>query len=142
MPPANKRPVLYGAMIYGAVIRFCCPRVSVGYEVPPSLHRPAPGDRHCVYATYGLGIGVHCQRLNGGSIGIQSIIDAGLIDAADIWGCAEQHIEVCFPQSVRLLFLEARTIPRAILSLAAYIVNGMICGGIDSPGSIVLMSNP
>ena len=95
-----------------------------------------------VYATYGLGSGVQCQRLDGGGIGIRSIVDAGFIDAVDIWGYVEQGVEVCFPQSGTLLFLDARAIPRAATPLASYIANAMTCGWIESPGSIVLMPHP
>ena len=94
-----------------------------------------------VHATYGLASGVQCQRLDGGGIGIQSIVEAGFIDAVDIWGYVEQGVEVCFPQAGRLLFLDARTMPRAIAPLESTVVNGMTCASIASPGSIVLMPN-
>ena len=94
-----------------------------------------------VQATYGLASGVQCQRLDDGGIGIQSIVEAGFIDAVDIWGYVEQGVEVCFPQAGRLLFLDARTMPRAIGPLGSTVVNGMTCASIASPGSIVLMPN-
>ena len=94
-----------------------------------------------VHATYGLASGVQCQRLDGGGIGIQSIVEAGFINAVDIWGYVEQGVEVCFPQSGRLLFLDARTMPRAIAPLESTVVNGMTCASIASPGSLVLMPN-
>ena len=92
-----------------------------------------------VHATYGLASGVQCQRLDGGGIGIQSIVEAGFIEAVDIWGYVEQGVEVCFPQAGRLLFLDARTMPRAITPLESTVVDGMTCASIASPGSIVLM---
>ena len=94
-----------------------------------------------VHATYGLASGLQCQRLDGGGIGLQSIIDAGFIDAVDIWGYVEQGVEVCFSQAGRLLFLDARTMPRAIAPLESTVVNGMTCASINSPGSLVLMPN-
>ena len=94
-----------------------------------------------VSATYGLASGVQCQRLDGGGIGIQSIVEAGFIDAIDVWGYVEQGVEVCFPQAGRLLFLDARTMPRAIAPLESQTVNGMTCASISTPGSIVLMPN-
>jgi len=95
-----------------------------------------------VRATYGLASGVQCQRLDGGGIGVQAIVDGGFIDAVDIWGYAEQGVEVCFPQAGNLLFLDARMMPRAVAPLASQIVNGMTCGAIETPGSIVLMPLP
>ena len=92
-----------------------------------------------VHATYGLASGVQCQRLDGGGIGVQAIVDGGFIDAVDVWGYVEQGVEVCFPQAGNLLFLDARTMPRAIAPLASTVVNGMTCGAIETPGSIVLM---
>ena len=92
-----------------------------------------------IRATNGLGSGVQCQRLDGGGIGIQSIIDAGFIAAVDVWGYVEQGVEVCFPQAGRIIFLDARTIPRAMSPLESYRVNGMTCVWIESPGSLILM---
>ena len=92
-----------------------------------------------IRATNGLGSGVQCQRLDGGGIGIQSIIDAGFIDAVDVWGYVEQGVEVCFPQAGRIIFLDARAIPRAMSPLESYGVNGMTCVWIESPGSLVLL---
>ena len=94
-----------------------------------------------VHATYGLDSGIQCQRLDGGGIGIQSIIDAGFIDAVDIWGYVVQGVEVCFPQAGRLLFLDASLMPRVAAPLESTVVNGMTCASISSPGSLVLMPN-
>ena len=92
-----------------------------------------------IRATNGLGSGVQCQRLDGGGVGIQSIIDAGFIDAVDVWGYVEQGVEVCFPQAGRIIFLDALTIPRAMSPLESYRVDDMTCVWIESPGSLVLM---
>ena len=92
-----------------------------------------------IRATNGLGSGVQCQRLDGGGLGRQSLIDAGFIDAVDIWGYVEQGVEVCFPQAGRIIFLDARTIPRAMSPLESYRVDGMTCVWIESPGSLALM---
>ena len=92
-----------------------------------------------IRATNGLGSGVQCQRLDGGGLGVQSLIDAGFIDAVDVWGYVEQGVEVCFPQAGRIIFLDARTIPRAMTPLESYRVDGMTCVWIESPGSLALM---
>lgn len=92
-----------------------------------------------VRATYGLASGVQCQRLNGGGIGVLAIVEAGFIDAVDIWGYVEQGVEVCFPQAGDLLFLDARMAPRVPAPLAARITNGITCTTIATPGSIVLI---
>ena len=92
-------------------------------------------------ATYGLDSGVHFRQLDGAGIGIRSIIDAGYLTALDVYGYVEQGVQVCFPQVGRILFLDARTMPRAITPLESTVVNGMTCASISSPGSLVLMPN-
>ncbi len=90
-------------------------------------------------ATYGLDSGVHFRQLDGAGIGIQSIIDAGYLAALDVYGYVEQGVEVCFPQIGRVVFLDARTMPRAIVPLNATVRDGMTCVFLDSPGSLVLL---
>ena len=92
-------------------------------------------------ATFGLDSGVHFRQLDGAGIGIQSIIDAGYLEAFDVWGYVEQGVEVCFPQVGRVIFLDANTSPRAIVPLESTVVNGQTCVSINSPGSLVLLPN-
>ncbi len=92
-------------------------------------------------AAYGLESGVHFRQLDGGGIGVQSIIDAGPLAALDVYGYVEQGVEVCFPQIGRVIFLDARTMPRAITTLPATVRDGMTCVYLDSPGSLVLLPN-
>ena len=91
--------------------------------------------------TFGLDSGVHFRQLDGAGIGVQSIIDAGYLEAFDVWGYVEQGVEVCFSQTGRVVFLDARTSPRAIVSLESTVVNGKTCVSINSPGSLVLLPN-
>ena len=90
-------------------------------------------------ATFGLDSGVHFRQLDGAGIGVQSIIDAGYLEAFDVWGYVEQGVEVCFPQVGRVIFLDANTSPRAIVPLTSTVVNGQTCVSINSPGSLVLL---
>ena len=92
-------------------------------------------------ATFGLDSGVHFRQLDGAGIGVQSIIDAGYLEAFDVWGYVEQGVEVCFSQVGRVIFLDARTSPRAIVPLTSTVVNGQTCVSINSPGSLVLLPN-
>ena len=91
--------------------------------------------------TYGLDSGVHFRQLDGAGIGVQSIIDAGPLAALDVYGYVEQGVEVCFPQIGRVIFLDARAMPRAITTLPATVRDGMTCAYLDSPGSLVLLPN-
>ena len=118
--------------------------------VPTSTPRPQIAATHVALqastgatfgATFGLDSGVHFRQLDGAGIGIQSIIDAGYLEAFDVWGYVEQGVEVCFPQIGRVVFLDANTSPRAIVPLTSTVVNGQTCVSIDSPGSLVLLPN-
>ncbi len=90
---------------------------------------------------FGLDSGVHFRQLDGAGIGVQSIIDAGYLEAFDVYGYVEQGVEVCFPQIGRVVFLDANTSPRAIMPLDSAVVNGQTCVSINSPGSLVLLPN-
>ena len=86
-----------------------------------------------------------CQQLDGGGIGIPSIIEEGFIDAVDIWSYVVPGTQVCFRQSSgRFIFLDAETMPRAIIPLSLSYrvrddVSEMICTQIDRAGSVILM---
>ena len=41
-------------------------------------------------------MGVECQQVSGGGIGVPSILSAGVIDAVDVWGSMDISAEVCF----------------------------------------------
>ena len=116
--------------------------------VPTSTPRPQIAATHVALqaatgatfrAAYGLDSGVHFRQLDGAGIGVQSIIDAGYLEAFDVWGYVEQGVEVCFPQVGRVIFLDARASPRAIVPLESTVVNGQTCVSINSPGSLVLL---
>ena len=134
--------------------RSICPKLKRKKEekaptaIPTATPRPAYGVSYVALqtatgmtfeATYGLDSGVHFRQLDGAGIGVQSIIDAGYLAALDVYGYVEQGVEVCFPQIGRVIFLDARTMPRAITPLESTVVNGMTCASISSPGSLVLM---
>ena len=97
-----------------------------------------------ISATHGLRSGVQFQRVDSRGIGIQAVIDAGLIDALDVWGYAEQTIEVCFPFGVGpgpLLFLDATAIPRTIRTMTSILRAGRVCGTVNGPGTIVMVES-
>ena len=140
----------YSARSTGITDDSSCPKRKKEEKIPTATPTSRPLAVTCpalsqfgiaVHATYGLASGVQCQRLDSGGIGIQSIVEAGFIEAVDIWGYVEQGVEVCFPQMGRVIFLDARTMPRAITALESTIVNGMTCVYLNSPGSLVLLPN-
>ena len=68
---------------------------------------------------YGLDSGIYFRQLDGAGIGVQSLIDAGFIDAVDVYGYVEQGAEVCFPQVGQVVFLDASASPRTITPLGS-----------------------
>ena len=126
------------------------PKKEEATPAPTSTPRPQIAATHVALqaetgatfsTTFGLDSGVHFRQLDGAGIGVQSIIDAGFLEAFDVYGYVEQGVEVCFPQIGRVVFLDANTSPRAIVPLESTIVNGQTCVSINSPGSLVLLPN-
>ena len=72
---------------------------SVDITAPPQPNTCAalPGGTAAVSATRGLASGVQCQQVDGGGIGIPAVIEAGFIDAVDVWGYVEQGRRNLFP---------------------------------------------
>ncbi len=80
-----------------------------------------------------------CQRIDAAGVGIQSVIDRGIVDAVDVWSYMGAGTRVCFLASgSSFSFLNAATSPRTVSSLPLYIIEGKTCTFIDGPGSIVL----
>ena len=93
---------------------------------------------YAVSASYGLQSGVEFKQVEGAGIGSDQVLVAGYSDALDVYGYVEQGVEVCFPGSGALVFLDASTSPRRLRSLDAYAKEGMTCATIDSAGTVVL----
>ena len=94
-----------------------------------------------VWATYGLCSGVQFKRLEAGWLtGNQRVIDAGFLDAVDVWGYAEQGVEVCFPAYGAVVLLDAATSPRTLEPLDAYLDEHYTCAAFNKAGTAVLIS--
>ena len=97
-----------------------------------------------VTATHGLHSGVQLERRTAGDIGNQALLDAGFIDAVDVWGYADQTVEVCFSPDVGqgpLLFIDTSQLQRTVTLLPAVLKNGMVCGTVNGPGMIVMVQS-
>ncbi len=80
-----------------------------------------------------------CQRIDAEGVGIQSVIDRGIVDAVDVWSYLGAGTRVCFLASgSSFSFLNAATAPRSVSNLPLYVIEGKTCTFIDGPGSIVL----
>ena len=81
-----------------------------------------------------------CQQVDAGGVGNSSVIEAGIIDAVDVFSDMGAGAEVCFRAFGSLILLDATTAPRARMALPSYEKDGMTCGWLDRPGTVVLIS--
>jgi len=93
-----------------------------------------------ISAVDGMRSGIQFQRPTRAGIGIQWIIDEGVIDAMDVWGNAGRGYEVCFAQAGRWIFLDAAFSPRKASWEAGYRRDGLSCIFMDRVGTVVLVS--
>ncbi len=82
---------------------------------------------------------VQCRRLDAAGVGIPDLIAQGILDAVDVQGWVSAPMQICFPRSGRLVFLDSSTAPRTVSYLAAQQTNGLTCGSIDRVGTVVLL---
>ena len=92
-----------------------------------------------VAAEMGLGSGIHFKRLTVANVGIQSVVDRGVLDVVDVWGYANQNFEVCFAQSGTIVFLDAAASPRTEISVSSYLRDGYTCATMNRAGTMVLV---
>ena len=93
-------------------------------------------------ATYGLTSGIQCKRIGAAGIYDAAIINLGVEDAVDIFGYAEQGYELCFPQTGRIIFLDAATLPRLVVQADFSYSGGYTCAALDRAGIVVLVAAP
>lgn len=105
----------------------------------PGTCASLPAGVATVSATYGLASGVQCTQVGADGIGVQSVIDAGFIEAVDLWGYVEQGVEICFPQLGSVTFLDTATTPRVVATAESYDKNGNTCTMLTRAGIVVLV---
>ena len=93
-----------------------------------------------VRSEIGLRQGVQCQVLTESGVGIQSVIDMGIIGAVDVWGEVGAGVEVCVLGRGSMVFLDAAGVPRAASTIASYHQGDMTCASLKSAGSLVLLA--
>ena len=102
--------------------------------------------------------GVYCRVLaqNGAvvtsaaEIGVQSILDAGVINAVDVFALDNggqpiktfnKSVLACLQGTGRFIYLDDTSAPRVPASLTSAVVNGYSCANIPNPGTVVLVSH-
>ena len=108
----------------------------LGFRDIPNL--PLTGLK--VRAHDGAGSGIEFRRLTQFYIGVQSVLDMGVLDAVDVWSHIGSGYEVCFPgHAGAVVFLDAATSPRSVIQLDAYSADGFTCATSDRAGTLVLV---
>ncbi len=90
----------------------------------------------------GVGASVQCQAVGTAGVGRTDLFELGVAEAVDIWGLLTYSIDVCFSQSGYLVFLDSAYAPRMLMPLLSYTLDGMTCGRINRPGTVVLLHEP
>ena len=90
---------------------------------PPRICTDLPGH----VAVYSNTFGLNCSDVGTAGIGMQSIIDAGVVSAIDFWGPMGVDAEVCFSIAGPLTFLDAATAPRTVTSPESYARDNLTC---------------
>ena len=90
--------------------------------------------------SYGLCEGTHFQRVDEHGVGIKWVIDAGLLDAVDVWAWVRPTVEVCFPRAGKILFIDSGITPHAPQPWNSFRDGIYTCARIDRAGTVVLMS--
>ena len=93
-----------------------------------------------VAAEGGLYSGIQFQRLDALNVGVQSVLDLGFLDGVDVWSYVPGWVEVCFSQSGSIVFLDAATAPRTVMTVTSYTRDGLTCALLDRAGSVILVS--
>ena len=133
-------------------VQFCSSAPKVERSEPEPRPKPTAGppvytgylrwhEGYRFWAQYGLESRIQFQRMTRAGIGIQWVLDLGYHDAIDIWGNADQPYAVCFPQSGRVIFLDAAFSPRRVYEIESFIGgDGFNCAPGDRPGTLVLVN--
>lgn len=83
--------------------------------------------------------GIQFRRLTQFYIGVQSVLDMGVLDAVDVWGNTGSGYEACFPGPGRVIFLDAATSPRTVVNLEHSVQGEYTCATSGRAGTMVLV---
>ncbi len=93
-----------------------------------------------LWALHGLDSGVEFQLVDQAGVANDEVIAMGFLDAVDVWSYVSQGVEVCFPQTGAIVFLDASTSPRSIQKIRSYTDNGYTCAFLKRAGTVVLVA--
>ena len=106
-----------------------------------------PPPRTCLHlvshvAVYSNQYGLNCKDVGAAGIGVQSVVDAGVVSAIDIWHPMGVDAEVCFSIAGPLTLLDASTAPRTVSTPESYTRDNLTCTHLTGPGTVVLHDQP
>ncbi len=82
-----------------------------------------------------------CKVADETGVGNQTLIDAGMYHAVDVFGYLPSAITVCIQHDTgAFVLLDAAESPRTIVPLRTWQDSGMKCANVDRPGTAVLMN--
>lgn len=87
----------------------------------------------------GVNTGIQFRRLTQYYVGIQSVLDMGVLDAVDVWSNIGSGYEVCFSLPGRVVLLDAATAPRTVVEQETYAMDRFTCASSDRAGTMVLV---
>lgn len=109
----------------------------------------APGPHSCetlvqtsnlkMSATYGLTSGIQCRRIGADGVVNAAIKSQSAQDAVDVFGYAEQGYQLCFPRTGTIIFLDAATAPRSVVTVDYSHSGGFTCASLNRAGTVVLV---
>ncbi|HML23379.1 MAG TPA: Calx-beta domain-containing protein [Aggregatilinea sp.] len=91
--------------------------------------------------------GVYRSGEHTGEVGIQSVLELGVIQAVDVFGLQGDipvpdftgSINVCLEESGRFLYLDATTAPRVVSELPVWLDGEYTCASVANAGTVVLV---
>lgn len=82
---------------------------------------------------------LQCQVVTSDNLGVQSLVDMGLMNAVDVWSGENLTAEVCFSGAGSIAFLAAAYSPRKEMPVDYGMKDGMTCANITRAGTVVLL---
>ena len=80
-----------------------------------------------------------CRQVDHRGVGIWEVINAGIIDAVDVWAYIPHNLEICFRNRGSLVILAAENVPRFAEPLPYYLRGDMTCAMLNRAGTVVLL---
>ena len=85
--------------------------------------------------------GLNAKRVGAGGVGLQDIVDRGVIEAVNLWGNEEAETEVCIQGSGTVLFKDTSTTQHQVSDADSYQRDGKTCTQVSGSGTVILVED-